>query len=35
MVEFGEAENLLGVLMQGANYGDGGFIAEIEQSEQL
>ena len=32
MVEFGEAENLLGVLMQGANYGDDGFIAETHHS---
>jgi len=29
MVEIGETENLLGVLMQGENYCDDGFIAEI------
>ncbi len=29
MVEFGEAGNLLGVLMKGTNYCDDGFIAEM------
>ena len=32
MVEFGETENLLDVLMQGAKSCDDGFIAEIHHS---